>query len=369
MPGERDEGMMIGRRALLGALAAVPLLGAGAAGGLQDVAGRAGMLFGAAVRANQLFADADFRAAVTRECGSITPEIELKWAYVEPAQGQLGFTDADRLAAFAGATGKAMHGHALLWDQSIPDWARQALADQPDWALVKRFLSSTIPRFGAVAHSWDVVNEPMDMGHRMDGLRVSPFLRAFGPDYIRRALEDAHLFAPHALLCINEYGLDYDLPDERDKRYLFLKLLEGLKKAGAPIGGVGLQAHLHLDRQPYFREQALADFLNELGGLGLQIRISEMDVQEADGTLPMAERDRRIAEAARRYLDVAADNRAVGSIGCWGLSDRYSWLTAPMGGTAVGLNRGLPLDSDLRPKPMRAAIAGAFARRAQVNIG
>lgn len=373
MPGKRDKGMGIDRRTLLGGLAAAPvLLGASgpvAAEGLQRVAGQAGMAFGAAVRASQLFADEAFRMAVTRECGTITPEIELKWAYIEPAQGHLDFADADRLAAFAASTGKAMHGHALLWDQSIPGWAAEAMADRPDWAIVRRFLASAIPRFGGVVRAWDVVNEPMEMGHRMDGLRPSAFLRAFGPDYIRRALDDAHRLAPDALLCINEYGMDYDLPAERDRRYLFLRLLEGLKKAGAPIGGVGLQAHLHLDRQPAFREQVLADFLNELGGLGLQVRISEMDIQEADGTLPMAERDRRIAEAVRRYLDVAVDNRAVGSIGCWGLSDRYSWLTAPMGGKAVGLNRGLPLDSDLRPKPMQAAIAAAFARRARTHIG
>jgi endo-1,4-beta-xylanase len=355
----------LSRRAVLAGLAAAPLVAAAPAIGtaaLQDVAGTAGMMFGAAVRASTL-ADAAFRAAVVRECGSITPELELKWAWLEPKQGQLDFYDADQIAGFAAATGKAMHGHALLWHRSIAGWAAQALADKPDWSIVRRFLASVIPRYGTVARTWDVVNEPIDPGHRMDGLRPSPFLQAFGPDYIRRALEDARLFAPHATLFINDYGLDYDLPWQRDKRYLLLKLLEGLKHAGAPIQGIGLQAHLELAHQAAFNERVLADFLNELGGLGLQVRISELDVKEADRSLPLAERDRRVAEATGRYLDVALDNRAVGSVTCWGLSDRHSWLNPPGG----AINRGLPLDPLFAPTPMHAAIAAAFARRKRVN--
>lgn len=359
MAGAR--GPVLGRRAMLAGAAGLPLLAAAPPGGMQDRAGRAGMTFGAATTAAHLASDADFRAAITRECGSITPEIELKWAYLEPAQGHLDFADADRLASFAASTGKAMHGHALLWHKSIAPWAAEALSGQPDWAIVRRFLSSVIPRYGNVTRTWDVVNEPMDMGHREDGLRPSPYLKAFGPDYIRRALEDARLFAPKAKLFINEFGVDYDLPWERDKRYLLLKLLERLKAAGAPIDGVGLQAHLDLSRQSAFSETVLADFLNQLGALGLEIRISELDVKEAATALPVAERDRRVAEAVQRYLDVALDNRAVGSITCWGLSDRYSWL-APPGGKA-GLNRGLPLDGDLRPKAMYQAISEAYARR------
>lgn len=355
----RDAGWS--RRAVLAGAAGLPLLGFAPGEAMKDRAGRAGMLFGAAVRASHLRQDAAFRAAVTRECSVVTPELELKWAWLEPQRGQLSFTDADEIAAFAARTGKAMHGHALLWHLSIAPWAAEALAGQPDWTIVRRFLASVIPRYGEVTTTWDVVNEPMEMGHRMDGLRPSPYLQAFGPDYIRRALEDARTFTPHAKLFINEFGLDYDFPVERDKRYLLLKLLEGLKKAGAPIDGLGMQAHLELAKQEHFDPRALAQFFNDVGGLGLEIRISELDVKEAEASLPVAQRDARVADAARRYLDVAMANRAVGTIGCWGLTDRYSWLEAP--GGAAGPNRGLPLDSTLRQKPLYRAIADAYGLR------
>jgi endo-1,4-beta-xylanase len=349
------------RRAVLAGAAGLPLLGFAPGEAMKDRANRAGMLFGAAVRASDLRTDAAFRAAVTRECSIVTPELELKWAWLEPQRGQLSFTDADQIASFAAATGKAMHGHALLWHLSIAPWAAAALAAQPDWMIVRRFLASVIPRYGEVARTWDVVNEPMDMGHRADGLRPSPYLQAFGPDYIRRALDDARMYAPKAKLFINEFGLDYDFPVERDKRYLLLKLLEGLKKAGAPIDGLGIQAHLELAKQDRFDPKVLARFLNDIGSLGLEIRISELDVKEADGTLPVGARDAKVADAVRRYLDVAMANRAVGTISCWGLSDRYSWLEPP--GGKAGANRGLPLDAALAPTPMYRAIADAYGLR------
>ncbi|MGY4399005.1 endo-1,4-beta-xylanase [Sphingomonas sp. UYAg733] len=351
---------------MLAGIAAIPVAAAPAiaAAGLQEIAGRARMLFGAAVRAEALRSDAAYRAAVAANCGVVTPELGLKWAWVEPERGKLDFRAADQIASFASATGKTMHGHALLWHQSIPGWARQALAEKPDWMIVRRFLSSVMPRYSAVTRTWDVVNEPMDMGHRMDGLRPSLFLQIFGPDYIRRALEDARTIAPNAKLFINEYGLDYDLPWQTDRRYLLLKLLERLKKADVPLDGVGIQAHLDLANQTRFDEKILRDFLNELGGLGLQVRISELDVKEADPTLPIAERDRRVAEAVRAYLDVALDNPAMGSLTCWGLSDRYSWLDAAGGG---GVNRGLPLDAEFNPKPLYAVIGTALGRRKLVN--
>ncbi|QNA83288.1 endo-1,4-beta-xylanase [Sphingomonas sp. So64.6b] len=349
------------RRSVLAGVAAVPLVAAVPVGSptLQEAAGRAGMLFGAAMRANVIASDAALRTAVARECGVITPELELKWAWIEPQQGRFVFRDADRIAAFASTTGKTMHGHALLWHQSIPPWVAQVLADRPDWTIMRRFMAAVMPRYAATVRTWDVVNEPMEMGHRMDGLRPSPFLQAFGPDYIHRALDEARQAAPRATLFINEYGLSHDLPWQRDKRYLLLKLLEGLKRAGAPVDGVGIQAHLELVDQSSFRERVLADFLDELGNLGLQVRISELDVKEADLTATVPVRDRRVADAVGAYLDVALDNRAVGSVTCWGLTDRYSWLDE---GRNVG-NRGLPLDRDFVPKPVYDAIRRAFERR------
>src|SRR5258707_8293227 len=102
---------------------------------------------------------------------------------------------------------------------------------------------------------------------------------------MRRALEEAGLFAPKARLMINEFALDYDIPVENDRRYCLLKLIENLKNAGAPLDGIGLQAHLDLGKGP-FSEKTFADFLRELAGFGLKLAITELDVKEYEYTLP-----------------------------------------------------------------------------------
>ena len=74
--------------------------------------------------------------------------------------------------------------------------------------------------------------------------------RRSGPDYLGRALHEARRWSPDGQLFINEFGLDYDLPDDQDRRRLLLKLLERLRKAGAPLDGLGVQAHLDLGKGP-----------------------------------------------------------------------------------------------------------------------
>ena len=223
------------------------------------------------------------------------------------------------------------------------------------------------------SREWDVVNEPIETGHRMDGLRRNVFLEAFGPDYIRRALVEARALAPRARLMLNEYSLEYDSREERDRRYLFLKLVEGLRRSGAPLDGIGLQGHLDL-RKGTVATSSIAAFLRELAGMGLAIVVTELDVKEAEYTAPADRRDRMAADEVRRYLDTVLAEPAVTGVVTWGLSDRHSWLEVleedyrrfPGAWTErgwAGLNRGLPYDASMRRKPMYAAIEAALQAR------
>jgi endo-1,4-beta-xylanase len=45
----------------------------------------------------------------------------------------------------------------------------------------------------------------------------------------------------------------------------------------------------------------------------------------------------------------------------WGIVDRYSWLTGFDPRSDKSIRRGTPYDSAFRPKPLREAIAAAFA--------
>jgi endo-1,4-beta-xylanase len=172
---------------------------------------------------------------------------------------------------------------------------------------------------------------------------------------------------------INEFGLEYDLRVEHDRRYHFLKLLERLRQAGIPLDGIGLQAHLDLSKGALSAD-VLGRFLKEIADLGLFIVISELDVKEHEYILPVEQRDNRVADETRRYLDIAFGQPAVRGLITWGLSDRHSWLqvtqedvarypNAWKDGSTPGVNRGLPFDYSLKPKPMYRAIADSVRRR------
>ncbi|MEO8559231.1 MAG: endo-1,4-beta-xylanase [Rhodospirillales bacterium] len=357
----------LARRAMLAGLAAIPLAGAAlatrpalarGAGALKTAAAQGNRFFGSAARIDQIDREPELRAAILRDCSYLTPETDLKWAALEPQRGELNLRPADDLANFALRNGLRLRGHTLLWYKSVPAWAADQLAVKPDWQLIERYFASVMPRFGDAIDQWDVINEPIETGHRMDGLRPDIFLQAFGPDYIARALRAARLFAPHGLLMINEFGLDYDIPIEQDRRYLLLRLLEKLKRSEVPLDGLGIQAHLDLTKGP-FSEKVFEDFLRQVAALGLRIVVTELDVREADLSAPLARRDRAVADLTRRYLDVALAQPAVIGVSCWGLSDGNSWLRA---GHSSGepLNRGLPYDEAFATTPMYGAIRDAF---------
>jgi endo-1,4-beta-xylanase len=331
------------------------------------------LYFGSAVRIEEVAREQDFRDLLLRECDYLTPEVALKWATVERSPGSFNFASMDALASFALANNKRLSGHTLVWHKSVPPWAPSLLGEKNGWRFVQRYFQAALSRYGYAIAQWDVINEPIETGNRTDGLRNSLYLQAFGADYIARALAEARQLAPQAKLMINEFGLEYDSRVEHDRRYHFLRLLERLKGAGVPLDGVGMQAHLDLSKGALSAD-VLGRFLKEIADLGLFIVISELDVKENDYILPVEQRDARVADETKRYLDIALAQPGVRGLTTWGLSDRHSWLdvtkedlarypNAWKDGSSPGLNRGLPFDYSLKPKPMYRAIAESVRRR------
>lgn len=317
--------------------------------------------YGAAVQLAQLQADAGYRNAVLDQCDSLTPELALKWAALQPTPSAPATGVMDQLADFARANNKRLHGHTLLWHRSVPAWAHAALtANKPDWGLVHGYFGAVVTRYGDVIDAWDVVNEPIEPKDNSHGLRRSVFLDAFGPDYVRLALQSARSFAPRAQLMINEYGLEYPHGEDAARRKSLLALIDSLLRQNAPLDGVGIQAHFDLDKGS-INQGIVQQFLKELADRRLTVLITELDVREPPSTLTVEARDQKVADTVRRFLDVALDQPAVRGVTTWGLSDRYSWLNAEGGAPAnPGGNRGLPYDSTISPKPLYYAMTDAL---------
>jgi endo-1,4-beta-xylanase len=330
---------------------------------LDAIARRRGMRFGSAMAYYQL-SDPRYCALMRGQCGIMVTENELKWPQIEPGPGTFTFERGDALARFAADNRLLLRGHNLLWQKSqyLPRWVRHyPLGSHPRVAL-ERLLREHITR--EVRHypqvvSWDVVNETIEK--RSGELRETLFTRHLGLEAIDLCYRIARTAAPHAQLVYNDY-MSWDSGSEAHRAGV-LRFLEGLRKRNVPVDALGLQSHIGaMDSRTRGEPQEAAwrRFLDEVTGMGYGLSITEFDVNDGGMPTDPARRDRRVAEYARRYLDLTLSYRQVRDVLTWGLIDKDSWLqrlTPRADGTP---RRPLPFDADYRPKPLYFAMAEAF---------
>lgn len=325
---------------------------------LRAAASARGTLYGSAVSSPE-FGDEDFCAALARETAILVPEYEMKRAIVESSRGAYDLSGCDRILAFARSHSLQFRGHPLLWHKRNPDWLEDAVRSTRDETLITGFIQKVAGHFRGQVHSWDVVNEviaPED--GRPDNLRKSFWLDTFGPRYIDIAYHAARAADPGAMLVYNDWGCELGAPANDRFRAATLEFLERALDRGTPIDALGLQGHMRAFGTPVDQAK-LRQFLDRVKALGLRILVTEHDVDDSGGPSDVATRDRAVADASSRFLDVMVDAGAV-AILTWGLTDRF--LASPGWRTRLGgyEPRMLPLDSDLRPKPMWHAMRAAF---------
>lgn len=350
---------MLSRRAFLSGALVIGRIGGALAGEpLRTAAAGCGRMFGCAISSRHL-GERDFIGLVLRECGGIVPEGEGKWASLRPGPDNFNFAPLDRLVSFTRERGMAIRGHTLLWQDALPNWLKRALSETPGQAesILLRHIDTVVRRYDGVIDSWDVVNEVLGP----DGLQPGPWVDALGIEAIAIAFGAARTASPSARLILNETAIESGLRAHAERRHALLALLNRLKSRGVPVDGVGIQAHLRCSEP--IDQAALRGFLSEVAGMGLDILVTELDVNDAEVFGDPKRRDQVVADHAQRFLDVILDETAVKSIHCWGLSDRHSWLHHhPAGWRADGARtRPLPFDADLAVKPLASALAQAFA--------
>jgi len=327
--------------------------------GLRDLASHRGLVYGAALATYQL-GTPEFARVFAREAAILVPEYEMKRGVIEAERGRYDFTGCDRLVEFARGHGVAMRGHPLVWHKRNPDWLEQAVTETRDPRLFADYIAAVIARLKGQVHSWDVVNEAIEPSDgRHDALRNSFWLKAYGPDYIDQAYHAARAADPDAQLVYNDWGFEAGGPDNDRFRAATLGFLDGALARKVPIDALGIQGHLAAYGTKV-DQRKLRSFLDDVRALGLGILITEHDVDDSGGPSRRDERDRAVADASRRFLDVVVANPATSALLTWGLSDRF--LAAPgwQQQLAGYSPRMLPLDISFARKPLWHAIASSF---------
>jgi endo-1,4-beta-xylanase len=310
---------------------------------LRYLAERRNFLVGAAVAINPLRSEPQYAETLRREFNVLTAENVMKIGILHPDPDRYDFSAADELVRFAEQNGMQVRGHVLVYDRDLPWWlANRAYSRDEMITILRNHVQTVVSRYRGRIFAWDVVNEAIaDDG----SLRNTIWLRTIGPEYIELAFRWAREADPGALLFYNDYNNE-GLDRKSDAVY---SLVSDLVQRGVPIDGVGLQMHVKLATPPNLPD--VAANMGRIASLGLQVHVSEMDVEVwgIGGT----DQDRLNAQADmyRQLAQICLSEPACTALITWGFTDKYTWL----GGTP------LLFDAAYQPKPAYDALKEALS--------
>jgi len=276
---------------------------ANAASTLAAAAAQSGRYFGTAIAASRL-SDSTYSTIANREFNMVTAENEMKIDATEPSQNSFSFSQADQIYNWATQNGKKVRGHTLAWYSQQPSWM-QGMEGSTLRAAMRNHINGVIAHYKGKIPYWDVVNEAFsDSGYPV---RRDSNLQRSGNDWIEDAFTTARAADPAAKLCYNDYNIDNWTWSKTQNVYAMVK---DFKARGVPIDCVGFQGHFNSGSayNSNFRTT-----LSSFAALGVDVAITELDVQNADTTW-----------YSNITKDCIAVSRCVG-ITVWGVRDSDSW--------------------------------------------
>ncbi len=252
-----------------------------------------------------------YRQKVLELFNAASPENDLKW----PAWlGEFGsnISPAQSLAALGWLKNHGFHtrGHVLVWPawRNLPtsigalrNTARQSEVPALTLAHIANIVGATQP----LLDEWDVLNEPYTNHDLMD---------LFGPAIQADWFKAARAAHPTAPLYLNDYS-NHDASLDAAHVAHFETTARYLLAQGAPLGGLGLQAHISANPSPPANVLAVLD---RYAALGLPVRITEFDINTDDEELQ--------ADYTRDFLIALYSHASV--VGCqlWGFWEGAHWI-------------------------------------------
>jgi endo-1,4-beta-xylanase len=342
---------------------------------IREAGASRGIVAGCAVDVSKLRVDAAYRELLKAQAGIVVGEREFKFGPLRPTPTTYFFDDADYLAQFAEANGMKLRGHNFVWHRQLPKWFDSYVTKENAEQVLVDHIERVGGRYAGKMHSWDVVNEAIDIpkGGVGDGLpggfRNSPWQQVLGgtgkvPAYIEIAFRTARRVDPKALLVYNDYGIEGEDAESEKKRTAVMGLLREMQKERVPLDALGVQSHISALKADGSRPVYGAGLMKMIGDarkMGLKVLVTEMDVNDRYVAPSVGARDAAVGEMYGSYLKTVLEDSAVIAVLTWGITDKYTWLDHE-DSRADGLpERPLPFDADMQPKQAFAAEVKALA--------
>lgn len=252
---------------------------------------------------------ANFNAAVT--------ENALKWHAMEPNQGHVDYTIVDAMLQWTEAHQIPLRGHNVFWGISnrVQPW-QKTMDDETLRATLQARARDIARRYRGRFAEYDLNNEMLHGNY---------YERRLGPAITRDMASWMRQEDPGAVLYLN----DYDITTGR-RVADYVAQIRKLLEQGVPIGGLGVQGHLHGDT---FDAGALQQSLDQLAQFKLPIRITEFNFPgqkskfygQRDAVLTPEEEQAKAAALAQFYR-ICFAHPAVDGIMMWGFWEGANWI-------------------------------------------
>jgi GH35 family endo-1,4-beta-xylanase len=229
----------------------------------------------------------------------------FKWSGVQPQHTAPNYSNFENALRWTQKVGWKIRGHNLLWGgndaHSTPDWVRNLPTTQAFNDTCKMRVIRDVSRYKGIISEYDVINEPLT-GHA-DWMR-----KTHGDSIIWNSFKWARSADPDAGLFVNDYNVEYNWGQATEYRDLILKM----KEMGAPITGVGMQAHFWDCCRANVDE--LVKNVNIIAQAGLPIRFTEFDY---GGNLTQAQQ----VDELIKVLTIAFSHPSITGMISWVLMD------------------------------------------------
>jgi len=248
-----------------------------------------------------------YREIIKTSYSKVVIENDLKWGMWDGSAGE-GHRTVLAALQWLHDQGIAVRGHNLVW----PSWKftpASLAAFKNDPVALERHIESHIgDEVGATKGQlteWDVVNEPFDNHEILDLL---------APDAMVSWFKLVHRIDPQPVLYLNDFAGLTERGEDTPHKQAFEKTLRALKDGGAPIGGLGIQAHFGTQ---FTAPGQLLKELDRWAALGLDIQITEFDLNVDD--------DAAQAQYTHDFMTAVFSHPSVTALLTWGFWEGADW--------------------------------------------
>jgi endo-1,4-beta-xylanase len=253
----------------------------------------------------------NFNSAVT--------ENALKWHSMEPRRGNVDYSVVEAMLKWTDEHQVPLRGHNIYW--GIPNYVQSWLKDLPDDELREVLKNRGLDigkRYAGRFAEYDLNNEMLHGNY---------YEQRLGKDITRQMAQWVREGDPKAVLFLNDYDITTGVRVDD-----YVRQIRGFLDQGVPIGGIGVQGHLHGDT---FDAKALRSSLEKLAQFKLPIRITEFNFP---GQRSKFYRDRALqptgadeltkATAITDYYRICFAQDHVEGILMWGFWEGANWIPA-----------------------------------------